>query len=123
MNLLEETLRMIPDGIKESEEIRTVGNSVYILLSTGNKIKIYLTDVSVHHHWDTLVLELINPQEGKVDITYVEFKYIIGNYYIWDYPKMEWYHEPSARKIEEIQDEVQNFYSVYEPVAVENTLK
>ena len=121
MTLLEETLDFMPEGIKESNQIRTVGNAVYVLLHTGNKIKISLADLHTYHRWDSIKLDLINPAEGKVDTTIVEFKDVIGNYYIWDYRELEWYGpKPPMHQIEKIQDEIQSFYEVYESCANEN---
>lgn len=133
MRLFEELLNFIPEGLKESEDLRIVGDVVYVLLSDGNKIKISFDDPDTYHHWNAIRMQLININDTKIDNVLIRFKDVFGrqnvnglpfDYHIWEYNhKLEWYgSKPTWHQIELMQDEIQSFYSVYEPFAVNNIL-
>lgn len=118
-SLGEELLLFIPEGLTE-EEHHIIGNAIYFPLSTGNKLKLWFDDQEIQQHYNTIILEIVNPNNGKLD----RIDLSLHGYYIWCYNrKLEWYGSfPGFSVIEDIKDQIADYYALFEPCASQNNL-
>lgn len=115
-SLVDELRLFLPEGLQEDENVHSIGNAIYIQLSTNNKLKIYFTDSGTYQHWDTIQLEIINPNAGKIDSLRIRL-----SRHIWNYRVLEWYGgSPTLAEYNKVQRQIQEYFSLYEPYSVDN---
>lgn len=127
MTFFEQELRKIVGN--EYPDATYVGRACYVRLSDMNRAKLQFTCASVSGNYDTLLMTILNRNEGVVDKLALRFGDLLGkkqvnnpNFrngispYIWDdYGKLEWYvYHPTDSDYQKFTDAVTDYLEVFQ---------
>lgn len=124
MTFFEKELRKILDPLKMAV-VYVGGESAYIPLPTV-KIRVDFHYSHTYQHYDELLIKVINPKSGDVDINTIKFKDVWGfksgnfpgggiNPHAWTYHnETEWYaYHPTESDYKTLRAEVKKFIDIY----------
>ena len=117
-NELERILEYCP----EFRNAKYVGNSAYINLSDGMKIRAYLVTVGTYEHYEAVKIAVFNNNRDVDSIT-LKFKDYFEPQekaygdkivpYIWYYRKFEWYAEPTYKDLANLGEAISDYVDMY----------
>ena len=126
MNFFESELRKIV-GVKY-KDATFVGRACYVRLSDMNRAKIQFTTGDISNQYNSILLTILNREEGVIDKLVLRFSDILGkkatsnpnfrngiNPHIWDdYGKVDWYvYHPDNQDYQKLADSVSDYLEVF----------